>query len=68
MSNPPDSVMTVKDVADYLRVNQRTVYRLAVDGRLPGFKVGATWRFKRANIDGWIAAQSNQPKPKGDAP
>lgn len=57
-----DSVMTVKEVADYLRVNQRTVYRLAVEGRLPGFKVGATWRFKRIDIDGWITAQSNQPK------
>ena len=58
MSNTPDSVMTVKEVADYLRVNQRTVYRLAVDGRIPGFKVGANWRFKRGDIDGWIAAQS----------
>lgn len=50
--------MTVKEVAEYLRVNQRTVYRLAVDRKLPGFKVGATWRFKRSDIDGWIAAQS----------
>lgn len=58
MSNSPDSVMTVKEVADYLRVNQRTVYRLAVDGRIPGFKVGANWRFKRGDIDAWIAAQS----------
>jgi len=67
MEISPDSVMTVKDVADYLRVNQRTVYRLAADGKLPGFKVGATWRFKRADIDSWICAQSNQPRG-GDAP
>ncbi len=58
MSTPTDSVMTVQEVADYLRVNQRTVYRLAVGRKLPGFKVGTTWRFKRADIDGWIAAQS----------
>jgi excisionase family DNA binding protein len=58
MNTAADSVMTVKEVAEYLRVNQRTVYRLAVDRKLPGFKVGATWRFKRADIDGWIAAQS----------
>ena len=50
--------MTVKEVADYLRVNQRTVYRLAGDHRLPCFKVGVTLRFKRSDIDGWIAAQS----------
>jgi excisionase family DNA binding protein len=62
MSTSPDSVLTVKEVADYLRVNQRTVYRLAVEGKLPGFKVGATWRFKRSDIDAWIAAQSNQPR------
>lgn len=53
------TVLTVKEVADYLRVNQRTVYRLAVGRKLPGFKVGSTWRFKRAEIDGWIAAQSS---------
>jgi excisionase family DNA binding protein len=50
--------MTVKEVAEYLRVNQRTVYRLAVDRKMPGFKVGANWRFKRSDIDVWIAEQS----------
>lgn len=63
MSTQPDSVMTVKEVADYLRVNQRTVYRLAIERRLPGFKVGANWRFKRGDIDGWIAAQSSEATP-----
>lgn len=58
MNTPNDSVMTVKEVADYLRVNQRTVYRLAVERRLPGFKVGTNWRFKRSDIEGWIAGQS----------
>ena len=58
MNTAANSVMTVKEVADYLRVNQRTVYRLAVDKKLPGFKVGTTWRFKRADIDRWIDAQA----------
>ncbi|HMN75939.1 MAG TPA: helix-turn-helix domain-containing protein [Burkholderiaceae bacterium] len=58
MPPTPSNVMTVKEVAEYLRVNQRTVYRLAVDRKMPGFKVGATWRFKRADIDVWIAEQS----------
>jgi excisionase family DNA binding protein len=66
MNIPPDSILTVQDVADYLRVNQRTVYRLVVDGRLPGFKVGAAWRFKRVDIDAWIQAQS-QPARGGEA-
>ena len=67
MNTQPDSVMTVKEVADYLRVNQRTVYRLAVERRLPGFKVGANWRFKRGDIDGWIAAQSSSATPADEA-
>ena len=62
MNNTPDSVMTVKEVAKYLRVNPRTVYRLAVDGRIPGFKVGANWRFKRGDIDEWISAQLSDNK------
>ena len=61
MASAPETVMTVKEVADYLRVNQRTVYRLAVERKMPGFKVGATWRFKRVDIDGWIAAQAAAP-------
>lgn len=67
MNTVTDSVMTVREVADYLRVNQRTVYRLAVDRKLPGFKVGATWRFKRADIDRWIDAQSAAGLPEHDA-
>lgn len=51
------TVMTVQEVADYLRVNQRTVYRLAATRKLPSFKVGANWRFKRADIERWIAGQ-----------
>lgn len=58
MNIATDSVMTVKEVADYLRVNQRTVYRLAVDKKLPGFKVGTTWRFKCSDIERWIDIQA----------
>lgn len=61
MASALETVMTVKEVADYLRVNQRTVYRLAVERKMPGFKVGSTWRFKRADIDSWIAAQAASP-------
>lgn len=61
-----NSVMTVQEVADYLRVNQRTIYRLAMGQRLPGFKVGTTWRFKRADIDDWIATQSSGVTNRGE--
>ncbi len=53
-------VMTVQEVARYLRMKPVTVYRHAAQGKLPGFKVGAAWRFKRQTIDRWIAKQENR--------
>lgn len=49
--------MTVRDVAKYLNVDQKTVYRLAQKGDLPGFKVAGTWRFQKNDLDAWIAKQ-----------
>jgi excisionase family DNA binding protein len=51
-------ILTVKQVAAYLKVTERTIYRLAVAKKLPAFKVGGTWRFSRADIDTWIKQQS----------
>jgi excisionase family DNA binding protein len=48
------SALTVHDVAVYLNVDEKTVYRLAKRGELPGFKVAGTWRFKKEDIDHWI--------------
>lgn len=46
--------MTVRELASYLNVNEKTVYRLAQQRELPGFKVAGTWRFVRTDIDRWI--------------
>jgi len=51
-------ILTVKQVAEYLKVTERTIYRLAAAKKLPAFKVGGTWRFSRADIDTWIKQQS----------
>ena len=56
------SALTVKDVADMLNVDTKTVYRLAQKHDLPGFKVAGTWRFMRSDIINWIDKQ----KPKGN--
>jgi excisionase family DNA binding protein len=48
------AAMTVREVATYLNVNEKTVYRLAQKRELPGFKVAGIWRFRREDIDGWI--------------
>jgi len=49
--------MTVRQVAEYLNVNEKTVYRLTQQGDLPGFKVAGTWRFRGEDIDRWIEQQ-----------
>ena len=54
-----ESALTIKDVAAYLKVNERTVYRLAAAKKLPAFKVGGTWRFMKADIDSWIKSQTS---------
>lgn len=51
-------ILTIKQVADYLKVTERTIYRLAAAKKIPAFKVGGTWRFSRADIDSWIRQQS----------
>jgi PTS system nitrogen regulatory IIA component len=47
-------IMTIEEVAVYLRVSERTVYDWAQKGQLPGGKLGTTWRFKRSDIEGWV--------------
>lgn len=51
-------ILTIKQVAEYLKVTERTIYRLAAVKKVPAFKVGGTWRFSRAEIDQWIKQQS----------
>lgn len=51
-----DQAMTIRQVAKYLQVTEKTIYKLAWTGKLPGFKVGNTWRFKKEDIDRWIEA------------
>ena len=57
-------ILTIKQVADYLKVTERTIYRLAAAKQIPAFKVGGTWRFSRAEINQWI--QRQQEDGKGD--
>jgi len=49
-----EEILTLKEVADYLKLAEKTAYRLAAEGKLPGFKVGGSWRFKREDVLAWI--------------
>ena len=53
-----DSLMTIKEAADYLKLNYMTVYKLARKGKLPASKIGGAWRFKRESLDNWVDKQS----------
>lgn len=60
------SIMTIKEVSDYLKVTERTIYRLAAGKQIPAFKVGGSWRFSRSEIDQWIKSQSSMPMDQAD--
>ena len=53
---PP--VMTVDEVAEYLRIPRASVYKLAQRGKIPCQKVGRHWRFRREAVDQWLEAGS----------
>ncbi len=57
MNKAEDEIFTLDEVAAYLKAGKKTVYRLAQQGQIPGFKLGGTWRFRRTELDRWIAAR-----------
>ena len=54
-----ETLLTIKEVADYLRVDRYTVYRLLAMKELPAFKVGNQWRFERKMLEAWLRKKSN---------
>jgi excisionase family DNA binding protein len=57
-----DTWLTVKEVAQYLKLSTDLIYKLAQQGRIPASKVGAAWRFKKEKIDRWM--DSNEKRRK----
>ena len=53
-----DEILTIKELAAYLKIAEKTAYRFASEGKLPGFKVGAALRFRKSEIDQWTREQS----------
>lgn len=48
------TIMTLEEVARFLRLNKSTIYRMAREGTLPAWKLGNVWRFKKEAIEDWI--------------
>ena len=55
-----DDILTIKELSLYLKLAEKTAYRLASDGKIPGLKVGGAWRFRKSEIDRWIIKQEQQ--------
>jgi excisionase family DNA binding protein len=60
MTDTDGEVLTLDEVAAYLKAGKRTVYRLAQKGEIPAFKLGGTWCFRRSELDAWIAESIRQ--------
>jgi len=54
------TIMTLEEVAKYLRVHKSTVYRMAREGSIPSSKVANQWRFRKARIDEWLMERENE--------
>ena len=54
--------MTVKELALYLKIAEKTAYRFALEKKFPSFKVGNAWRFRKSEIDSWIKEQERMNK------
>ena len=52
------TIMTVKDVAEYLRMSEAKVYKLIKEGVLPVVRIGKTWRFRKDLLDAWLEQSS----------
>ncbi|HEY1371172.1 MAG TPA: helix-turn-helix domain-containing protein [Candidatus Binatia bacterium] len=53
--------MTTKEVAQYLRVDEYTIYRLVSQKKIPAYKIGNQWRFKRSMLEHWLKTKMNIP-------
>jgi len=63
ISGLDETFLTTEEVLAYLQVNLRTIYRLIKAGKIPAVRVGRQWRFRKADIDAWLARQ----QPRGGA-
>jgi len=57
---PPDSgneILTLEEVAAYLRLTPQTIYKWAQERRIPAVKLGKEWRFRRSILDRWLDEQ-----------
>ena len=57
----PETLLTTKQIAEYLSIDKFTVYRLVAQRKLPAYKVGSQWRFNRKLLEKWLRQNLNVP-------
>ncbi len=67
MADESPEIMTVKEVAKYLKMKPVTIYKLSKEGKMPAFRVASFWRYKRDLIDKWLVDESRKNIDKGKA-
>lgn len=55
--SPANDILTLEEVASYLRLTPQTIYKWAQEKRIPGAKLGKEWRFRKSIIDRWLDDQ-----------
>ena len=65
MAKIQDTILTIDELAVYLKLSKSTLYHFARDGKVPGVKVGRHWRFHKEAIDAWIGAGQSRPASQG---
>lgn len=61
-----EDILTIREVAEYLKLNEKTAYRLVAEGKIPGFKVGGAWRFRKDEIERLTRGLSGRDESAGD--
>jgi len=59
-------ILTVEQVAELLHLHPMTIYRLAKEGKLPGFKVGGRWRFQKDAMETWMVDRVQVARLQGE--
>ena len=63
MDRMPDEVLTIEELASYLKVPKSTLYKLVREGKVPCQKIGRHWRFRKGAIDNWLE-ESRKDEPR----
>lgn len=66
MSTSLETLLTLDELSEYLKVSKSSLYKMAQAGRIPGTKIGKHWRFRKQTIDLWIDGNTQECKKLGN--